>query len=166
MILKPLIRITPILFSVLFFCNIDTSLGNDRKQPFKDTSGYDVHCYHIQLNVSDKSTYLSGRTIVYGSIIEPDIQKIDLELSASLIIDSIVYNNKTATFKRDIDCVSIDLDHAKDTSFKLDFYYHGTPLQTSEFGGIRNQFVSNSLKLVTYSLSEPFFAKDWFPCKQ
>ncbi|KPL12437.1 MAG: hypothetical protein AMS26_17810 [Bacteroides sp. SM23_62] len=129
---------------------------------------YDVHFYGIDLEVNDTSTYIQGSTQILISVIE-EMDEVVFELSISMAVDSIFINGEEVpAWSHGNDLVRITpevpLEAGKQCSTRI--FYHGTGGQHGFFSGITNRFDSFWGKHVTYTLSEPFHALDWFPCKQ
>ena len=53
-----------------------------------------------------------------------------------------------------------------DLPWKIEIFYHGLGTNAGEVQGIYNKYNSTWDKRVTWTLSEPFSALNWFPCKQ
>jgi aminopeptidase N len=129
---------------------------------------YDVHFYRIDLEVNDTSTYIQGSTEIVVSALT-DMNEVVFELSTSMILDSVFIDGaKTAAFSHGNDLVRItpDADIGSGNQFSARVYYHGTGGGYGFFSGISNRLDSYWDKRVTYTLSEPFHALDWFACKQ
>jgi aminopeptidase N len=129
---------------------------------------YDVHFYRIDLAVNDTSTYIQGSTQILVSA-EEEMDEVVFELSISMTVDSIFMDGeKVPAFSHVNDLVRIfpSLPMEAGTQFTTRIYYHGTGGQYGFFSGISNRLDSYWGKRVTYTLSEPFNALDWFACKQ
>jgi len=129
---------------------------------------YDVRYYRISLEVNDTSTFIKGYSDVMASAIE-DMDELVLELNNALMVDSILLNGmKTDSFTHTTDLIRIspETSLAKDGFFTAKVYYHGGGGVKSFYAGISNRLDSQWNTRVTYTLSEPFRARDWFACKQ
>lgn len=131
---------------------------------------YDVHFYFLDLNIERDTTYISGSCTFKAHLKTPS-DTFCFELHDNLIIDSAVYLNRTQSYarKNHVIYVAMDTFLVATDSIELKIYYHGN---ASVVGGaaIGNGFTSAVSKTygdtATYSLSEPFSAYEWFPCKQ
>lgn len=129
---------------------------------------YDVHFYGIDLEVNDTSTYIKGSTQILVSALE-QIDELVFELSINMTVDSIfIDGEKVPAYSHGNDLVKItpDVPLEEGRHFSTKIFYHGTGGKNSIFSGISNRFDSFWGKHVTYTLSEPFHALDWFACKQ
>ncbi len=128
---------------------------------------YDVHFYFIDINVSPTSIYISGNGTI-GATAVTQIDTFAFELIPEQTIDSIfVENVRYTNYTREEDNVLVPVATIPDgTSFTAKIYYHGQPPTGGFFSGVTNDHSYTYNKDVTWTLSEPFAAKDWFPVKQ
>jgi aminopeptidase N len=129
---------------------------------------YDVIFYGIDLEVNDRSTYIQGSTQILVTAVE-DMDEVVFELSVSLTVDSVFLDGKKVpAYSHGNDLVRITPEEPLEAGkqFSTLIFYHGTGGQYGFFSGISNRFDSFWGKHVTYTLSEPFHAMDWFACKQ
>jgi len=127
---------------------------------------YDVHFYKLDLTVQNNSVYMSGHAEMRAKVLQP-IANITLQLHENLTIDSILLNNDTASYTRATDILTVNTNGILNANalFNLVIYYHGNAPSTGQ-GAIGNGFSNNAAKKVTWSLSEPYSAYEWWPCKQ
>lgn len=127
---------------------------------------YDVHYYKLDIAVQNNSVYLSGNATIQAKVIQ-SISEITLQLHEDLSIDSIKLNDASTTFSRVADVLNVSTNGTlqPNSFFKLIVYYHGTAPSSGQ-GAIGNGFSTNTSKNVTWSLSEPYSAYEWWPCKQ
>jgi aminopeptidase N len=130
---------------------------------------YDVNYYKLNLNMTNTSTTLSG----YGEMQATAIASIDTvlyELFSSLSISSVSLNGANVPFTRAGSAVKIAANLSPGTSFIIRTNYSGTPptAQTNPLGGsgMSNASSPSWGNEVVWSLSEPFCAYEWWPCKQ
>jgi aminopeptidase N len=133
------------------------------------TEKYDVNYYKLNLNMTNTSTTLSG----YGEMQATAIASIDTvlyELFSSLTISSVSLNGANVPFTRSGSAVKIAANVSPGTSFIIRTNYSGTPptAQTNPLGGsgMSNATSPSWGNEVVWSLSEPFCAYEWWPCKQ
>lgn len=126
---------------------------------------YDVKFYKIEVDVTNTSkTINSGIATMNAQVITNPLNTIVLELINSLTVDSVFVNgvNKTFTHTNDEITVSLSPDIPVGDIFTTIVYYHGT----SSGSGISNGNSFTWGAQITWTLSESYHAKDWFPCKQ
>ena len=134
-----------------------------------ETEKYDVHFYQLDLSMNNISTHVSGT----GSIHAKAKQFIDsamFELFSSLDISEIRVNNIPVGFSRVLSAVKVPVNAQANQSFIIDVDYNGTPptAQSNPLGGSGMTAAASPSwgNKVVWSLSEPFSAFEWFPCKQ
>ena len=129
---------------------------------------YDVSHYGIFLEVNDTSTYIAGRTEVLARARE-QINELVFELNSGLHVDSVsVTDSDILSWSHDSDLIKIypSVPLIGDRQFTVIVFYRGSGGREGFFGGISNRTDTRWGSRVTYTLSEPFYALDWFVCKQ
>jgi len=142
---------------------------NNRKQHNALENEYDINFYWINLNVSSANTFIKGSTSIQAKVIAKHLDTIALELIPQMKIDSsFLGNSKITSIYREDNNISIPLRKVleKDSCFTIRIYYHGSPPARGFFSGVSHDHNITWNKDVTWTLSEPFAAKDWFPVKQ
>jgi len=156
---------------VQFAVSLCLIMGKDFSTGLTDPdprNNYDVKFYKLNLDVSDTSTYIRG----FGSIlIEPAVpllQQVVLDFSNALTTDSVTVNGQKLTYIHETDVLNISLPYSftGGSTHSIEVYYHGLGKSTGDYSGIYNKYISTWDKWITWTLSEPFHAKNWFPCKQ
>ncbi len=130
---------------------------------------YDVSFYFIDLEVSNQTNFIRGSATVNARRISEHLDTFAIELDANLEIDSVfIQNKKAGNFERDGDVVKIPLNSSDIYSeeFRLKIYYNGYAGSGGYFSGLSNAIAYPWERKITYTLSEPFQASDWFPAKQ
>ncbi len=130
---------------------------------------YDVVFYYIDLEVNDTSTYLIGFTEMQAVVVSGSLSEVVIELSDVLIIDSVLIDGaKTDSFTHADNIIRINPEKAfqQNDHFTSRVYYNGSGGNDSFFSGISSKTDYEWDQHVTYTLSEPFHANDWFACKQ
>jgi len=129
---------------------------------------YDVNYYGISLEVSDSNTYIDGYTDISATALQ-QFGELIFELSSSLQVDSIFFREQginSFTHVHDLISFTPGVALEKDELFMVRIYYHGVSGQNGFYSGISNRIDVEWGSRVTYTLSEPFRALDWFVCKQ
>ncbi len=126
---------------------------------------YDIKYHRMQWKVDPAEAYIKGSVTTYFVPRESNFDSIDFDLATSMTVDSVIYRDKVLTFGHQHDLLVINLG---DTLLlneldSITVYYQGEPDSTG-FGA----FVSTSHNNVPllWTLSEPYGAKEWWPCKQ
>jgi len=129
---------------------------------------YDVNYYCISLEVSDSNTYIDGYTDIGATALQ-HFDELVFELSTSLQVDSVFFGEQVInsfTHVQDLISFTPAVALEKDELFMVRIYYHGESGQNGFYSGISNRIDVECGSRVTYTLSEPFRALDWFVCKQ
>lgn len=134
-----------------------------------ETEKYDVHFYGLNLNMTNTSTYLTGTGRIDAKA-KTFLDTAIFELFSTLTISDIRLNGTSVPFIRSGSAVKVPVYTAIGQSFSLEIDYFGTPptAQTNPLGG-SGMTADDSPSWgnrVVWSLSEPFSAFEWFPCKQ
>ncbi|MES2618456.1 MAG: M1 family aminopeptidase [Bacteroidota bacterium] len=127
---------------------------------------YDVSFYKLNLDVKNNSRVISGSATIQAKALI-DITDIVLQLHESMTIDSVLLDNAIVNYSRSTDILTISSVNTITTNskFSVIVYYHGTPVSTGQ-GALGDGFSNNINNKVTWSLSEPYSAYEWWPCKQ
>jgi aminopeptidase N len=130
-----------------------------------NTFKYDISYHHLEFEVDPSVLYIKGSVTTYFTPSRPDFNEISFDLSSSLDVDSVKYHNKKVIFSRPKDLLTIELiDTLPENRLdSVSVFYQGQPV-SSGFGSFVQSF-HNGFPII-WTLSEPYGAKDWWPCKQ
>lgn len=125
----------------------------------------DVTYYKLNLNISHAQQYLRGEVTVAFKL-KSASSTCFLDLRSPLKVDSVKLDNKRITFVQDASKVNLAFDksYPQGQALSVIVYYQGKP-NTSAFGSFTFATHGSSNAPVVWSLSEPYGAPDWFPCK-
>ncbi|MFN5025484.1 MAG: M1 family aminopeptidase [Bacteroidota bacterium] len=142
---------------------------NASNEEMKRMEQYDVKFHHLNLNVERTSTAISGNVRTLAAA-RNTLDTFVFQLYRSLTVDSVVAT-QPLTFWRDSDVVYVQLDKSYQTGDIIDLviYYRGTPpaAQNAAIGaGFSNRASPTYGNRITWSLSQPYSAYEWWPCKQ
>ena len=119
----------------------------------------------------NNSIYIEGKVTTQALVIGPQMSDFVFELHPSLTLDSVKVNGLSTvettngTFK---EC-ALTNPIAANTMFTAEIWYHGTPTSTGPAAigeGISTGQSPSWGNRVTWTLSEPYSAYEWWPCKQ
>lgn len=120
----------------------------------------------IDLEATNTSTAISGSCELNFTILETG-NIIELELVGELTVDKVAFNGIETTFNHQNDSLIIDIQELNSDLNRLIVYYHGEPNLSEQVSkGISNDFSGAWGNQITWTLSEPFHAKYWWPSKQ
>ena len=129
---------------------------------------YDVNFYHLDIAVSDTTTYVEGNVEIRATVIAEQLDTFAVEFISSMQVDSIWINSNSCNFIHNTDeCFAIlPSPILENESFIAKVFYHGTPPPGGFFNGVTTAYDSVFQTHVTWTLAEPFNARQWWPCKQ
>lgn len=134
-----------------------------------ETGRYDVSFYHLDLNMTNTSTSLSGSVLMKASANEV-LDSALFELYSSYSISEIRVNGLPVNYARVNSAIKVPVNALQGDFFTIETDYNGTPptAATNPLGGAGMSQGSSPTwgAEVVWSLSEPFSAYEWFPCKQ
>ncbi|HOY38474.1 MAG: T9SS type A sorting domain-containing protein [Bacteroidales bacterium] len=128
---------------------------------------YNIGFYHLNLDMDNQSTAVAGHTLMYLNFQETYEGELVFDLMQCMDVDSVLINGVNTAFTHQDNLLIIPYSPAtpfsSDYQVCADIYYSGLP----DAGMTCNnyEFLSTNYK-ITYSLTEPYEAKYWFPCKQ
>jgi aminopeptidase N len=137
------------------------------KQNFKSKrSGqlYDIIYHKMKLNIDPSVRLIKGS--VYSELIalEPNFTNFSFDLDVRMTVDSVVYNGNLIPFFHQNDEVSITIaPQNSGAKIAVEIYYKGDPSENEQFG-FNYDFTLDGP--IAWTLSEPYGAYGWWPCKQ
>jgi len=138
--------------------------------PLKETlaqSHYDAKYYRLDLNLNDTTEIVSGSVYMYAEALIDGFNLVELNFfdNPQMYVDSIKSNDTSVSFTWNNDIISIFLNGTYNQEpFDVTVYYHGHPLE----GGLQSfdwGSHGSPSKPIMSTLSEPYFAQAWWPCK-
>ncbi len=129
---------------------------------------YDVKFYWLDLTVTSASTYIEGTVTIHATVTAPVLDTFAFELVPEMTIEKFILNGvQYNTYLSNNDNILFLVDpQPQGTELIAEIKYHGVPPSGSFFVGVDHQHNYQYNKDVTWTLSEPFNAKHWFPVKQ
>jgi len=141
--------------------SIDMLLSQNRM-----LNNYDVTFYKLDLEVSDTTNFIKGDVTIHARVVNKPLDTLVIELADAMEIEKVSMNGKQYLFNHENDEIHIYVKPSApvDDIIKVQVFYHGYPEKDDKPCGLYNSFSHN--RNVTWTLSEPFSSKCWFPCKQ
>ncbi len=133
--------------------------------PTAAQGNYDVTFYDIDLKIDPDTQTISGIVGVQGISLISVLDIVELDLYSGLNIESIKNENgDDLNYTHSSNLLSITLNNpvSEGNSFMIIIIYNGSP-PTTGFGSFT--FSQYSGEPMIWSLSEPYGARDWWPCK-
>jgi aminopeptidase N len=132
-------------------------------------NAYDVHFYDLDLFMTNQSTSISGTASIHGTLLQ-NLDTILLELFPTQVISELRVNGIPSNYTRVNSLLKVGINQSQGFDFVISIDYSGTPPTSVQnpFGGsgVSNATVSTIGNKVTWTVSCPFLAHEWFPCKQ
>jgi aminopeptidase N len=127
---------------------------------------FDAIYYGLDLKIDVPAEIIYGAVTMLAKSKVSSLDTVALDLYDNMTVDSIKMGTADLSYTHSTDFINITLNrtYALDESFLLTVYYHGHPVE----GGFQafdfSYHGSPSLPIIS-SLSEPYFARTWWPCK-
>jgi aminopeptidase N len=133
------------------------------RKPASDLN-IDVKYYKLNIAITTSPSYLRGIMTMNALSVVSNLASVTLDLMNLMTVDSVKAGTAKLSFTQQPATVTITLDrsYANGELVTLDIYYRGVP-GSSGFGSFT--FSSHAGTAWVYTLSEPYGAKDWWPCK-
>ncbi len=128
---------------------------------------YDVKYVLLDIALSNRSTEISG-SVTTTALSLSAISNYTFELTDVLMIDSVKLNGLSADFLREGMVVRalFPAGIPVNTLFTAQVFYHGVAITGTAYAtsGLNNDTAWSTR--VTFTLSEPYASREWWPCKQ
>lgn len=130
---------------------------------------YDMKYIRFNINLSDTSVYVSGNVTTKAQVVAASMPAYVFELDTSFTIDSAFVNGAMlpVTAVGWVRTIALPAPLAAGAMFNAHIFYHGLPPGGGGgfFNGITHAVSSGGTHMV-YTISDPYVAKNWWPCKQ
>jgi aminopeptidase N len=139
------------------------------------SANFDATYYHLNLNVDMVDDSIVGVVRVEGRVVNASLSQLTLDLSSAMHVTSVsAAGGGALAFTHPGAALHITLpgSQAVGTLIAVDIHYRGVPVET-DFGNFTfgtkcfypgQNPCSRTLRLA-WSLSEPYGAREWWPCK-
>jgi aminopeptidase N len=124
---------------------------------------YDVHFYDITLDVDTAAEVLTGSVTTEAVITGASVAQFDLDLHSGLTVDAVRVDGLPAGYTHLNNIVAVDLGAARPqgSNVAVTVDYHGDPDALGSYFG----WSSAGGQPLVWTLSEPYGARHWWPCK-
>jgi aminopeptidase N len=131
------------------------------------TNVYDVTYVHLDLELERTSNAVAGTATTHAKALQP-INQYVVELHSNLSISNLSINGQGVPYQRSGNVVTANLTNSipQGQSFVAAITYAGSPPNGGFFNGLSNGSSPSWGNQVTWSLSQPYSARDWWPAKQ
>lgn len=130
-----------------------------------ETSTFDVSYYRLNLEIDPDQETISGDVTTQAVSVVSGLQEISLDFYDNMVVDSILSDNTELTYSHADNELNIDLPGKYNAGemFSVTVYYRGQPLDAGGFHSFT--FEERQGVPIISTLSEPFGASTWWPCK-
>lgn len=129
------------------------------------TGNYDIVYHRLECTVDPAVKYISGVVTSYFVPTKENFNQVNFDFEENMTVDTVLYHGSSLSFTLADGNLEIDLPAplAIGTIDSIAIKYHGVPLET---GFIAFETDTHNDIPVMWTLSEPYGAKTWWPCKQ
>jgi aminopeptidase N len=130
-----------------------------------NTGNYDIKYHRLELNVDPSVSFISGDVTTYFEAKEA-LSEITFDLADNMTVSQVLHNGNILSYTQNSDDELVITLPAVQNAGVLDsltISYSGNPI-SSGFGSFE-QTTHNGDPII-WTLSEPYGAKGWWPCKQ
>lgn len=129
------------------------------------SENYDVKYHRLELKINPSVRYITGKVTTYFQTLEANFSTIHFDLNEPLRVDSVLYKGKKISYTHANQVLRVNLPTAlaKSVLDSLAIFWQGEP-DNNGFGSFEQ--TNHSGAPVIWTLSEPYGARDWWPCKQ
>jgi len=136
---------------------------------FKESDDYsecDLIYQKLDFTIDPAIRRIQGAISSTVKFLKDDISKIRFDLTDSLTVDSVIWEKGKTTFTHLGDKIYVDvpIQIRKNNLAQVQIYYHGVPPSNGIFGSFAVE-KHNGIPIM-WTLSEPYGAMEWWPCKQ
>lgn len=154
------------------FLRYTAGAQGSREQGYAGTvasDNFDVYFYRCEWEADPNIRFIKGKVTSYFTITSPS-SSITFDLSDTLTVDSVTYRGVSINFQRvasDGLVLQFPLNLNSGQKDSVTIFYNGVPRSFTSF----RPFVQTKTPVqyggnpIVFTLSEPFGAKEWWPCK-
>ncbi|MDR0364852.1 MAG: T9SS type A sorting domain-containing protein [Bacteroidales bacterium] len=157
-------------FGIALVCLLYSASAFSQIQNFpkiKKTPGsenFDIVYQRCEWNIDPNEAEMSGKIVYYFEVLSDSFSEIFFNFSDNMNVDSIMKNDEKISYRHSDNLIRIEWTedlHQNDLD-SLTIIYHGIP-RGSGLGSYER--TTHSGVPVVWTLSAPYGAEDWFPCK-
>lgn len=128
------------------------------------SDNYDMQYARIEVAPSQNTRFISGK-ILYKYKLLKSSSSIELDASDDLVISSVKWHGQNIVYTHSNDILTIAFPSAQNPQEdSLQIIYSGIPNETGLGSYNEDKHGSDSVKVI-WTLSQPYGARDWMPCK-
>ncbi len=126
---------------------------------------YDITYHRLEWEIDPNTYYIKGCVTTHFTL-KNTTDSIKFNMATELVVDSILYHNSKINFSHSNNILTINFLNQLviNQQDSVSIYYQGEPPESSGFGAFTQDY--HNLIPIIWTLSEPYGARDWWPCKQ
>jgi aminopeptidase N len=138
----------------------------DKSSSSELTNNYDLKYHRFYWVIDPAVNYIEGSVTSYF-VAEEDMDEIYFDLASGFTIDSVIFQglDQTQTWSNDLLHITLSSTVNTGSLDSLSVYYKGIPAGGG-FGSFIQSTHGAANDPIIWTLSEPYGAMDWWPCKQ
>ena len=128
-------------------------------------ANYDIRYHRLEWTVNPDEYFIEGVITTHFVTTQANVSEITFDLSTPLEVQKVLYGNTEIPFTHFTDLLTITLPNSLvlNTLDSVTVIYKGTPADHG-FGSFTKDYHNG--QPIVWTLSEPYGARDWWPCKQ
>lgn len=144
-------------------------LGLIKKSAFSEAENnalYDLTYQRMIWEINPEIRYIKGSVLSKFKSSTPELKEIEFDLHENLRVDSVLQNKDKINFRREKNRLILSLKSAlaAGSADSVTVFYQGEPPTGGNFGSFEKN--AHAGVPVIWTLSEPYGALEWWPCKQ
>ncbi|NPA44294.1 MAG: T9SS type A sorting domain-containing protein [Chlorobi bacterium] len=149
--------------------NKNTHSFNEAKYK-KSEFAYDVKHYNLEFLLEDLTKkYINGKITTLFEVKSTNFNQIAFDLADNMTVDSVIFHENKIESNSILQennelIINLPVTLLNETLDSISVFYQGVPDPTESFGSFEQTTHEGSP--IIWTLSEPYGAKDWWPCKQ
>jgi len=130
-----------------------------------DYADFDLTYQRLNFTVDPTVRQIAGSVFSNIRFLKDNISQVQFDLLQAMVVDSVKCNGANTSFGHTGNKINITIPFnvQTGTTCSLEVFYHGVP-PDSGFGSFTISTHNNAP--ILWTLSEPYGARDWWPCKQ
>ncbi|MDA3861210.1 MAG: M1 family aminopeptidase [Melioribacteraceae bacterium] len=139
-----------------------TTLNKFQKVQYPGDETIDITYYKLDVAIDNDNQNISGAITISAKSLNDGLNSIFIDLQNSLTVSSVTHGAKKFTHENNLINITLYETYNTGEEFTILINYGGTP-GSSGFGSF--EFSSHNGTPAIWTLSEPYGASDWWPCK-
>lgn len=152
-----------------FDCSHAKHASKQSEQGEQGADDYDVHHYAFDIELLNTTTEISGTVNMHATVAKAPMDTFWVQLYDNMVVYDLQLNgNKYTNYTHKNNCIKVPLENPIPVGETIvsSITYGGMPVDKGYFSGMRTGTHYLYPVQVTWTLSEPFGAKEWFPVKE